>query len=134
MYTALLWCSATRHSTHPKGTSCGAQAMALVLVKCCNAVAEHHSNARRVGLSAFMAAFHLLLRTKAISGEARLAPRGHVALNADRPTGSINIALLEYQRFLVFPMSCRLVYYHSASTLFFNTEDIGRCEQRRWLQ
>ena len=89
MTTALLWCSATRHST---------QAMALVLVKCCNAVAEHHSNARRVGLSAFMAAFHLLLRTKAISGEARLAPRGHVALNADRPTVSINIALLEYQR------------------------------------
>ncbi|PCH63879.1 MAG: hypothetical protein COC09_04660, partial [Gammaproteobacteria bacterium] len=34
--------------------------------------------------------------TKAISGEARLAPRGHVALNADRPTGSINIALLEH--------------------------------------
>jgi hypothetical protein len=30
--------------------------MALVLAKSCNAVAEHHSNARRVGLSAPMAA------------------------------------------------------------------------------
>ncbi len=39
---ASLWCFATRHST---------QAMAIVLVKCCNAVARHHSGARRVGLS-----------------------------------------------------------------------------------
>jgi len=82
MDTALLWCSATRHS---------AQAMALVLVKCCNAVTGHHSSARRVGLSASMAALCLLLRTKAINCEARLA------LNADRPTVSINITLLEYE-------------------------------------
>ena len=49
--SALLWCSATRRST---------QAMAIVFVKCCNAVAEHHSNARRVGLSASMAALRPL--------------------------------------------------------------------------
>jgi hypothetical protein len=64
MDSALLWCFATRRSL---------QAMALVLAKSCNAVAEHHSNARRVGLSAPMAALRLLQRTKAIRCEARLA-------------------------------------------------------------
>ncbi|MEN8206292.1 MAG: hypothetical protein ABFS24_09790 [Pseudomonadota bacterium] len=64
--------------------------MAVVLVKCCNAVAEHHSNARRVGLSAPMAALRLLQRTTAIHFEACLA------LNADRPTESINTTLPEY--------------------------------------
>ena len=82
MGSALLWCFATRRST---------QAMAIVLVKCCNAVAEHHSNARRVGLSASMAALHLLQRTMAIRCEACLA------LNTDRPTEPINISLSEYQ-------------------------------------
>jgi len=66
------------------------QAMAVVLVKCCNAVAEHHSNARRVGLSAPMAALRLLQRTTAIRCEACLA------LSADRPTESINTTLSEY--------------------------------------
>ena len=82
MSSALLWCFATRHST---------QAMAIVLVKCCNAVAEHHSNARRVGLSAPMAALCLLQRTMAIRCEACLA------LSPDRPTESINTTLPEYQ-------------------------------------
>ena len=81
MGSALLWCFATRHS---------AQVMAIVLVKCCNAVAEHHSNARRVGLSASMAALRPLRRTMAIHCEACLA------LNADRPTEPINTTLLEY--------------------------------------
>jgi len=81
MSSALLWCFTTRHST---------QAMAIVLVKCCNAVAEHHSNARRVGLSVPMAALHLLQRTMAIHCEARLA------LDPDRPTESINTTLSEY--------------------------------------
>jgi len=78
---ASLWCFATRHST---------QAMAIVLVKCCNAVARHHSGARRVGLSTSMAALRLLRRTKAIRGETCLA------LNADRPTASVIIRLIEY--------------------------------------
>jgi len=81
MDAALLWCFATRHST---------QAMALVLVKCCNAVAEHHSSARRVGLSAPMAVLHLLQRTKAIRYEVCLA------MNADRPTEPINPTLTEH--------------------------------------
>ncbi|MCP4407152.1 MAG: hypothetical protein GY807_05205 [Gammaproteobacteria bacterium] len=55
MDSALLWYFATRHSL---------QAMALVLVKSCNAVAEYHSNARRVGLSAPMTVLRLLQRTK----------------------------------------------------------------------
>ena len=54
MGSASLWCFATRHST---------PTMAAVLVKCCNAVAEHHSGAQRVGLSASMAALPLLRRT-----------------------------------------------------------------------
>ena len=81
MGSAPLWCFATRHST---------QAMAIVLVKCCNAVAEHHSGARRVGLSAFMAALRLLRRTMAIHYETCLA------MNADRPTEPINIIQAEY--------------------------------------
>ena len=44
-----------------------------LLGKSCNAVAERHSNARRVGLSAPMAALRLLQRTKAICCEACLA-------------------------------------------------------------
>ena len=79
--SALLWCFATRRR---------AQAMALVLVKRCNAVAGHHRSARRVGLSASMAALRLLLRTTAINCEARLA------LNADRPTEPGIIMLKEY--------------------------------------
>ena len=79
-----------------------------VLVKHCNAAAGHHRNARRVGLSASMAVFHLgncscvtlpspvhglvLQRTMAIRFEARLA------LNADRPTEPDNITLKEYSR------------------------------------
>ena len=66
------------------------QAMAIVLVKCCNAVAKHHSNARRVDLSTSMAALCLLQRTMAICCEACLT------LNADRPTEHINTALSEY--------------------------------------
>ena len=81
MGSAFLWCFATRHS---------AQAMAIVLVKSCNAVAEHHSSALRVGLSAPMAALRLLQRTRAIRGEACLA------MNADRPTEPINMTLTEY--------------------------------------
>jgi len=64
--------------------------MAIVLVKRGNAAAGHHRNARRVGLSASMAAFRLLERTIAIPCEARLA------LNADRPTEPDNIMLKEY--------------------------------------
>ncbi len=52
------------------------------LVKHCNAAAEHHRDARRVGLSASMAALLLLQRVTAIRCEERLA------LNADRPTES----------------------------------------------
>ena len=80
--SAFLWCFAARRS---------AQAMAIVLVKHCNAVAGHHRNARRVGLSAPMAALHLLLRATAISCEVRLA------LSADRPTEHSNITLKEYK-------------------------------------
>ena len=82
MGSALLWCFAIRHST---------QAMAIVLVKCCNDVAEHHSNALRVGLSASMAALHLLQRAMAIRYDACLA------LNTDRPTEPIKATLLEYK-------------------------------------
>ncbi len=60
------------------------------LVKHCNAAAGHHRNARRVGLSAPMAALRLLQRTMAIRCEARLA------MNADRPTELINITLMDY--------------------------------------
>ncbi len=52
------------------------------IVKHCNAAAEHHRDARRVGLSASMAALLLLQRATAIRCEERLA------LNADRPTES----------------------------------------------
>ena len=62
-----------------------------VLVKRGNAAVEHHRSARRVGLSAPMAAFRLLQRTKAIRCEARLA------LNADRPTEPGNITMKEYR-------------------------------------
>ena len=61
-----------------------------VLVKYGNAAAGHHRSAQRVGLSASMAAFHLLQRTMAIRCEARLA------MNADRPTEPGNITLKEY--------------------------------------
>jgi len=81
MDSASLWCFATRHST---------QAMAIVLVQYCNAEAEHHSGARRVGLSAPMAALRLLQRTMAIRYETCLA------LNADRPTEPVNTTLTEY--------------------------------------
>jgi len=60
------------------------------LVKHCNAAAEHHRSARRVGLSASMAALLLLQRTTAIRCKERLA------LNADRPTVSQFITLKEY--------------------------------------
>ena len=62
-----------------------AQPMALVLVKRCNAVAGHH-----VGLSVSMAVLSLLPRTKAIRCETRLA------MNADRPTESVNITWTVY--------------------------------------
>ncbi len=61
-----------------------------VLVKCCNAVAEHHSGGRMVDLSAPMAALHLLRRTMAIHCETCLA------MNTDRPTEPINTTLTEY--------------------------------------
>jgi hypothetical protein len=65
--------------------------MAEALVKRGNAAAEHLRGARRVGLSASMAALHLLPRaTTTLRFELRLA------LNADRPTESINIMLQEY--------------------------------------
>ena len=64
--------------------------MAVALVKHGNAAAGHHRNARRVDLSAPMAALRLLQRTMAIRGEARLA------MNADRPTEYGNITLKEY--------------------------------------
>ncbi len=62
-----------------------------VLAKHCNAAVEHYRSARRVGLSASMAALRLLRRTMAIRFEARLA------LNADMPTEPDNITLKEYQ-------------------------------------
>jgi hypothetical protein len=79
--SASLWCFATRLST---------PTMAIVLVKCCNAVAGHHSDARRVDLSAPMAALRPLRRTMAIHCETCLA------MNADRPTEPNNITLAEY--------------------------------------
>ena len=81
MGTALLWYSATRRST---------QAMALVLVKHCNAVAGHHRSAQRVDLSAPMAVLPLLQRTGAIRYEACLA------MSADRPTELIKPILMEH--------------------------------------
>ena len=65
--------------------------MVIVLVKCCNAVVEYHSNAQRVSLSTPMVALRLLQRTMAICCEACLT------LNADRPTEPINTTLSEYQ-------------------------------------
>jgi hypothetical protein len=67
-----------------------AQAMAEALVKHGNAAAGHHRSARRVGLSASMAAWHLLPRATTLRCARRLA------LNADRPTESVNITLKEY--------------------------------------
>ena len=64
--------------------------MAEALVKRGNAAAEHLRGARRVDLSASMAALHLLPRATTLRCEPRLA------LNADRPTESINSILLEY--------------------------------------
>jgi hypothetical protein len=64
--------------------------MAEALVKRGNAAAEHLRGARRVGLSAPMAALHLLPRATSLRFELRLA------LNADRPTESINTILQEY--------------------------------------
>ena len=61
-----------------------------VLVKHCNAVAGHHRNARRVGLSTPIATFRFLQRTMAIRFEAGLA------LNTDRPTELINTFLREH--------------------------------------
>jgi hypothetical protein len=58
-------------------------------------VAEHHSNARRVGLSAPMAALRLLQRTKAICCEACLT------MSADRPTELIKITSMEHY-FVIF--------------------------------
>ena len=66
------------------------QAMAEALDKRGNAAAEHLRGARRVGPSASMAALHLLPRAITLRCEPRLA------LNADRPTESINSILLEY--------------------------------------
>ena len=64
--------------------------MAEALVKRGNAAAEHLRGARRVGLSASMAALHRLQRATTLRFVLRLA------LNADRPTESINIILQEY--------------------------------------
>ena len=64
--------------------------MADALVKRGNAAAEYLRGARRVGLSASTAALHLLQRATTLRFELRLA------LNADRPTESINIMLQEY--------------------------------------
>jgi len=61
-----------------------------VLVKHGNAVAKHDRSARRVDLSASMAALRPLQRTMAIRYEACLA------LNADRPTELVNITWLMY--------------------------------------
>jgi hypothetical protein len=60
------------------------------LVKRGNAAAGHLRGARWVGLSAPIAALHLLPRATTLRVELRLA------LNADRPTESINIMLQEY--------------------------------------
>ena len=60
------------------------------LVKYCNAAERDHRYARRVGLSAPMAALRLLQRTMAIRCKARLT------MNADRPTELKIITLKEY--------------------------------------
>jgi hypothetical protein len=60
------------------------------LVKHGNAAAGHHRSAQGVGLSASMAALHLLPRATTLRFELRLA------LNADRPTESVTITLKEY--------------------------------------
>jgi len=80
-YSAFLWCFAAKRRV---------QAMAVALVKHGNAAAGHHRSARRVDLSAPMAALRLLQRTMAIRCEARLA------MNADRSTEYGNITLKEY--------------------------------------
>jgi hypothetical protein len=81
MDSALLWCFAARRR---------AQAMAETFVMGGNAARGHHRGARRVGLSASMAALQLLQRATTLRVERRLA------LNADRPTESINTILQEY--------------------------------------
>jgi hypothetical protein len=81
MYSAPLRCFAARRRV---------QAVAEALVKRGNAAAEHLRGARRVGLLAPMAALHRLPRASTLRCALRLA------LNADRPTESINIILLEY--------------------------------------
>ncbi len=60
------------------------------IVKRRNAVAGHHRDAQRVGLTASMAALHLLRRGKAIRCEL------HLALNTIRPTETANITLKEH--------------------------------------
>lgn len=68
-----------------------------ILVKRSNAAAKHHRSARRVGLSASMAAFQLSQRTTAIRFESA-SPKAPTigALNADRPTEPDNITLEEH--------------------------------------
>ncbi len=61
------------------------------LVKHCNAAAGRHRDARRVSLSAPMAALRLLPREPTIAGEARLA------MNADMLTELAIITLTEHK-------------------------------------
>jgi len=60
------------------------------LVKCCNAAAGRHRDARRVSLSASMDCVTPLAKGTAIAGEARLA------MNADKLTELAIITLKEH--------------------------------------
>ena len=60
------------------------------LSKHCNAVAGHHSNALRVGLSAPMDGVAPLGKGTTLPGETRLA------MNTDKPTASVTIRLIDH--------------------------------------
>jgi len=80
-YSASLWCFAARR---------GAQAMAVVLVKHCNAAAGHHRDALRVSLSTSTDSVAPLGKGLAIAGETRLA------VNVDKLTEYVTIILKEH--------------------------------------
>jgi len=77
--------------------------MAVVLVKCCNAVAEHHSNARRVGLSEYQE------WNNHYSGHPALHPAGQLKLFKSLQTiesASLCLALHPKNRTLPSPSTC----------------------------
>jgi hypothetical protein len=79
--SALSWCFTARRSL---------QAMAVSLVKGCNAAVGHQASALRVGFSAPMDCVAPLGKGMALAGEPRLA------MNAEKPTEGVIISLKEY--------------------------------------